>query len=87
MIMYRLRWGLIEAIEVDKVTKEFVVIHGKRSAKNGDWESFHETPEKAKEVAVARAERSVRAAEKDVERKLADLEKAKSIPTDRINPA
>lgn len=76
---YRLRWGEITTVEVEKETSAFVIINGRRNQKVSSWESFHPTFEAAKNREIDMRLEQVRIAQRNLNTANEALEKAKAL--------
>jgi len=79
MTIYRLRWGVIEQVEVDRVTEKCVWIAGRKHSLVADWESFHLTYAAAKGHAVMRAQEKCDLAQRRLTEAQENLQEANAL--------
>ena len=79
---YRVRWGRIETVAVERETNRFLIIEGRRNAKRGGWENYFTTWQEAKAFSVRQARDEVDNAKRSLARaegRLADIEASEEL--------
>lgn len=73
-----LMWQEIKLVEIEKESDSCVWVQGRRKLKKSDYESYHDTEERAKECLIDDAESKVDSAERALIHAKAKLEKAQA---------
>lgn len=77
--MWKTRWGRIEEVEAERISKSSVWICGRRNAIRSSCDAYHETWEAAHEYILGVAKTGLLKAQRDLDRARSKLETVKAM--------